>query len=155
MTTVFVNASSEVLSQKHAKKQYGSWSSERSFHVDGVSVHKDAYFSPYKFELPYDVNVGDHLYVLFITYSSGDSFGTSQGNGSIVAVFKDQNLAFEAAKEIRKDEDVYKFSFTMEDGSKQEFHNAAYGYFEHITTVSVQPFVVTDGDLDADGIYQF
>jgi len=148
MTTVFVEASSTVLSHKRAKKQFGSWSSEREFGVVGVTLNKDAYFSPHLFEVPYEVNVGDKIFVLSMTYSSGDSFGTSRGNGDIIAIFKDQNLATEAAQEIRKDEDARDFEFTMEDGTKQKFHNSAYGYFEHITTVSVQGFIVSDSDLD-------
>jgi hypothetical protein len=152
---VFVQGNSEVLSQKRAKKQYDSWSAEYSYSVSGIGLTNEAYFSAHEFELPYDVKIGDQLFVVFVTYSTGDSFGTARGQGDVVAVFKDQNLAFEAAREIRKDENADEFLFLMEDGTKQKFHNVASGYFEHITTIGVQGFIVHDGNQDEDGIYQF
>lgn len=148
MITVFVETSSKTLSSKSAKKRHGDWSAEYQFGVDGVTLNKDAYFSPYQFEVPYEVNVADVIFVLSMTYSSGDSFGTSRGHGTVLAIFKDKDLAAEAARLIRSDEDAEYFHFKMEDGTTKEVRNPAYGYFEHITTVSVQGFIVSNSDLD-------
>jgi hypothetical protein len=148
MTKIHVETTSNTLSHQRAKKRYGNWSAEYTFGVEGVSLNKDAYFSPHEFEVPYEVNTGDVIFVLSMTYSSGDSFGTSRGHGSVLYVFKDKNLATEAAKLIRQDEDAYTFNFKTEDGSIKEVRNPASGYFEHITTVSLQGFIVSNSDLD-------
>lgn len=149
---LFVGVSNQMIQGKRSKKPYGDWSESYEFKVQGVSLDKDAYFSPDVFEVPFEVVNGDKVYVLHITFSSGDSFGTARGQGTVLAVFKDWSLANAALDHVHKNEEEYDFFFVNENGEKFKVHNVAYGYFEHITSSSVDEIIIgkeaEDNDYD-------
>lgn len=151
---LFVDVHNERTHGKRSKKPYGDWSETYEFEVKGVSIGKDDSFSPYPFEVPFDVVAGDKVYVLHFTYSSGDSFGTARGKGMVLAVFKDQRLAYDALNHVNKNEQEYDFFFVNEIGEKIKVNNVAYGYFEHITSTSVGEFIIgKDSDDDEYNYY--
>lgn len=150
---LFVDVSNEMTQGKRSKKPYGDWSETYEFKVKGVSLARDDYFSPELFEVPFEVLNGDKVFVLHMTYSSGDSFGTARGKGTVLAVFKDQKLAYDALDNLHKNEEEYDFFFVNEIGEKFKVHNVAYGYFEHITSTSVDEIIV--GKESEDDGYEY
>lgn len=134
---------------EHSGEQFGSW--EESFsnsfdHIEAGSKYPDV-TSPHEFK---DGEVG---YLVWVEYSTGDSFGRSdRGRVESVALFKnvEDAMALKAAMDKHKwniywgtKEEVKDFSFTASDGQVIEYKNnyAPWtGYFESLNDVNVSQF---------------
>lgn len=146
---LYIEANNECTRRKRAKERFGDWSADYKFSVKSVSLENNAYYSTTGFEVTFDAQVADIVYVLSLTYSTGDSFGTARGQGVVLAVFKNETLAYDAQRCIQANEDSHTFEFVMDDGTKQEVSNVAYGYFEHITSTDITQCLV-DRDAQQD-----
>lgn len=124
--------------------EYGEWSEDYDFTVDRVSLTSNDRWSEEKFEVAFDGEPGQPVFVLSIVYDSGDSFGRATGNGEVMWVFKDAKLAQAAAAawETATDKEQYSVEFEVEDGRKVKMHNPAAGYFESLTSVNVDSFLI-------------
>lgn len=151
---LYVSSNNECLVRKRGKGQFANWSANYDFAVQGVSLSKETYFSAVEIEVPFEVKDGEAVYVLSYTYSSGDSFGTARGQGSVVHVFKDPSIAFAAAAEYEKRQDDYKILLTIDGGEVKSFDNGCYGYFENLTSVDVTRFVVESNPSDEENCYE-
>ena len=134
-------------SHEYATEQYGDWSSSSSWsfkkiwYVDDIEIN----YADITSEL--DIKPGEEIYVVWVTYDTGDSFGyASQGSSASVAVFKD----FEAAEDFKKhiesekytpDQDkeyYYQNVYEALDGQTVHFYASWVGYFERLAQVNIE-----------------
>ena len=140
---LFVKQVEITISANPPQEEYGSWSTDLHFSVEGVFLSKDRRYHYEEIEVDFDVKVGDEVHVLYMIYSSGDSFGSSTGNGEVIWVFKDKMLAVEVAKEYENTEE-YSIFFTTEEGNIVKLSNPAAGYFENISSLNIKSFKVEE-----------
>lgn len=142
MTQIYVAYTEEVTDSYQSPEEYGDWSSHNHFSVNRVFLNKPAHaMYTEEFSTGFNVNVGDELHVLYIRYGTGDSFGHASGYGEVQWVFKDINVATEAAK-IWETPDAWLVKFKIEDGSIIELSNPSYGYFEKLESVDIETMIV-------------
>lgn len=130
---------------EYSPEPYGAWSEELSFEVEGVFTEKCSDFWEGEFYELHGASAGDSVYVLYLTYSTGDSFGYRSGNGEIVGVYKDIKVAKQAHKIYMENEDEYsiKLPFETYEGVKfQEISNPAAGYFESLESLEITGFTI-------------
>ena len=137
-----VHTNSYTNHEQHSREPYGSWSRDSTFSVAGVSTapENQKYYSSHEFDL--DVKLADVVYVVSASYSSGDSFGSSSGNGTIIGVFKTPEAAFGVQNALEANKREYTIKAKNDDGVITEYHNPASGYFESLEHVSVGCFKV-------------
>jgi len=75
-------------------------------------------------EVDFDPKKLDHLYVVIVRYSSGDTFGTTLGNWHIIGAYK----SFKKAEKIR----------ISIDKNKYKGYKPWEGYFESLEGVTVE-----------------
>lgn len=150
-TELLVHYTQEVISEQHAKEQYGDWHAEYDFDVVGVSLKsEDKWGRGEQFTLEADIAYADIVHVLWITHSTGDSFGHSTGSGEVLWVFKDPTLAWAAytkwneAKDGNRDsgDKYYSVSFEVDGGRTITLNNPGWGYFESLESVKLKQFLV-------------
>ena len=126
--------------------EYGSWREEYDFRVTGVSLTSRERWGEEKFEIGCDVKAGDPVFVLYMTYSTGDSFGRAEGRGEVLWAFKDAKTATEAMKRWKEENDKRdpEFSVKFEDdvGRVIQLSNPAAGYFENMGYLELVTFLV-------------
>lgn len=123
--------------------QYGNWGASYSFSVDHVSLSaQDPYYSGRDIiTVNFDVSAGDVVFVLSMTYGTGDSFGQSSGNGEVLWIFKDIALALKTKEAIIAN-DSYSITVQIEDDTYIDVHNPGHGYFDSVEDVSIEAFIV-------------
>lgn len=126
--------------------EYGSWSESYSFGIDGVSLTSRNRYDEEKLGCLVDVKAGEPVFVLYMTYDTGDTFGRASGKGEVIWVFKDAMLAMKAKQQWSEENDKRdpEFSITFEvDGGKTVTQsNPAAGYFENVGYIDVGTFLV-------------
>lgn len=142
-TTLFVATTTNVTDSNFSDEPYGPWFIKKHFKVDGVSLSLPEFSDYEEFTLPQEVKAGDHVYVLHMTYGSGDSFGEEEGIGEVIWVFPTHALASVALKLWDGSGDG-SVEFDIGDGHSKKLHNPAWGYFESQESVDVGSFVVTN-----------
>lgn len=158
--TVHHNRHSEVTYEANPDDEWSRDSTTSSHSVDGISLAS---------EYPdvtacFPVKDGDTIYLLYAVYSTGDSFGHDE-NSSIayIDVFKTYEKAEKAAKDIRmhanwfkgvhgfvvpsKEEKKkyasdYQVDIKRENGKTMDVFAGWNGYFESLSYVQVESFVV-------------
>jgi len=146
MTNLYVQFNSCEISHYRDEKEYCEWRSEYDFCVKGVSITHKKEYDEEKYSLP-DIKIGDVVFVLYMIYSSGDSFGSSTGNGEILWVFKDAELGEKAKAKFEAENDSCdpKFSIEIEtdEGTTFKMSNPAAGYFKNMAAVRLDTFLVS------------
>ncbi len=137
---------------EESDEEYGEWSSETTNNITGaVKVKENEYF---------DLEVNDNflnkeVYLLYILYSSGDSYGNSTGNIEYLDVFENYDKALEVKKIIEddyKEKPTYTFEpggmdlfYTKENGNVAKIPTCVYkGYFEDLEAVVIQKITIKD-----------
>lgn len=141
MNDLYVQYECLTVSNYHDGEQYGDWSAEYDFTVKGVSLTTSHQYSEERFALPL-IKAGDVVFVLYMTYSSGNSFGRSSGNGEVLWVFKDSVLGMKAKQKFEKDEDQFQIEIETDDGNTFKMSNPAAGYFENMSNIELTAFLV-------------
>lgn len=128
----------------HEPEDFGSWweTNDRTYHYAYIS---DREYGSHPIDFP--VNVGDTVYLLYVTYSAGDSFGNSTGNVEEVWVFNDADSAEKARLIIEKDYETNKDNFNnLYIGLSRPIYTGTWkGYFESLESVTVVPLVIKEG----------
>jgi hypothetical protein len=136
---------SNIVSETSSGKRFGSWSREIDFNVIsftlGVPSQPDWHWigvsdlDANKDEIP------EEMYCVYVRYSGGDTFGSSSGNGQIVGLYKDKELAHALAKSIADHPKDWK------PGSQfnKSFYPKWDGYFERLESVEVE-LIPRDGE---------
>lgn len=92
---------------------------------------------------PNGIKAGDMLYVLWCVYSTGDTFGHSEGNCEALMVYADPKLAKKAFEIWKKaDENTSKdYTYTIKtpftNDVMVDVSNPGAGYFEDLTDVKL------------------
>lgn len=128
----------------HSGEQWGDWSESYDFSVRSVSATSRETYNEERFNVPFDVTPGDPVFVLWMTYDTGDSFGRATGKGEVIWVFKDPTVAYIA---YQKWQDVcakkeYSVTFKVENDVEVQLSNPASGYFENAGYVSLDSYLV-------------
>lgn len=114
------------------------WHREYDFGIYGVNLDQNGE----SVDVDFEAKVGDTVYVLSMTYGTGDSFGNSSGEGEILWVFKDFDVAREAALKVREQQNEYSVVFSDENGNVHQLSNPGAGYFECVESVDITTCVV-------------
>ena len=146
MTDLYVQYEENLISSTREPVQYGSWSETWDFRVTGVSLSSRDRWNEEKLGCLVDIKAGDTVFVLLMTYDTGDSFGRAYGRGEVIWVFKDADLAMKAkakwqAENEKRDPD-YSIEFEVDSGKTVKQSNPASGYFENVGYIDVQTFLV-------------
>lgn len=134
---------------KQSREQYGSWSASYDSSVTGASLtfidHDDE-----EFEVSFECVAGTPVFILSMTYGTGDSFGSSSGNQEIIWVFNSADTALVAKKTWEQAcdkhddslsyEDRYSVEFFDENHNKIKLSNPAAGYFENMEDITLSTF---------------
>lgn len=145
---LYVNTTTKNLESVEPKERFGDWYSSDETSIDCVSLTKTDRFDEEEFDVMFDANVGDDVYVLYMTYSSGDSFGHSDGNHETIWVFKDPILAYNAkdkyTNKSKKDslDNKWTVECKVDGGQMLKLSNPAAGYFENMSDCDVQHFKI-------------
>lgn len=127
-------------------EEYGNWREEYDFRVKGVSLTSRDRWGEEKLGCLVDVKAGDPVFVLYMTYDTGDTFGRASGKGEIIWAFKDSALAMKAKaqweEENNKRDPEFSIEFEVDGGEKVRQSNPAAGYFENVGYIEVDTFIV-------------
>jgi hypothetical protein len=140
----------------HSGEQFGEWETVKNCTLTKISRNKDLLrkwdFTSH--QVNEEVYNAQNLYVVVVTYGSGDSFGRSEGNLAIAFVTENSDEAIECRDAIlEQDECEYenRYSFRDKSGKKPKWDDAfrdhpksvckGYspwnGYFESVTDVYI------------------
>lgn len=150
-----VNINQSLESEQLAEEEYGSWEDCYSNQFEKISKAK---------EIPdvvsdFDIQKGEKCWVVWVEYSSGDSFGMSENcSTEVCGVFRDKKCAQELERAIKEQNRVYsqgefefgeswedqnKFYFKTSDGQEFQYGFCPwYGYFEVLENVYVEESVM-------------
>lgn len=141
MNELYVSTQTYCTHSEYSDEPYGDWSASYVFNVKGLSLNKPR--TDYeKFNTCFDVKEGDTVYVLYMIYAEGNSFGGSSGNGEVLWVFKDLDVAKEAKKALEDQGESFSVVFYNELGEKATMSNPGAGYFESVEDIQLESFVV-------------
>lgn len=131
-STIYISYTSWCADAMDASEEFGDWSEEWHFSVNGASL------SPSSDEsfLVNSVKPGDTIYVLYLVYSDGDSFGTASGKGLVLWAFANKLVADAALAQCQHaiNKENQSFEFLTDGGKKVSLGNPTTDYF-------------TDGDV--------
>ena len=133
-------------------EQFGSWSESydntfKRIQLSPPRVNSDSY-EYHETICPDEVKAGDVVYVVWVEYDEGNSFGYADRKGlDVIAAFTDSKEA-EALREYiwnqkyDRSEDRYLNEFITPNGKKITFYASWMGYFEHLSGAYVEAEVV-------------
>ena len=142
---MFVQYTSNCTHSYREPVEYGDWNEEYDFTVQGATASSRGRWGGLahdeeKFNLAFDAEVDDTVYVLWMTYSTGDSFGHGSGYGEILWVFKDRVAANTALVRVRENSKEYSINFLDDSGQVVTFSNPGSGYFENVDSLTISEF---------------
>lgn len=126
-------------------EQWGSWSESYSCHVTDAYRLGDSDKAPYDSEtflIPDDVT---EVFVVYMIYSTGDSFGHADGKIDIMHCTASEEAADRLARQVTENPDEYSIKFTDDFGREISIGNRGAGYFERIDHVGVERFSIGSG----------
>jgi hypothetical protein len=140
---VYVTVERDLVQSYFEGVEYGDWSEEWSCRVDGVSLSPNRPGKDIEaVDMSVPVNVGDEVFVLYMVYDTGDSFGSAVGKLEVLYVFKDKELAKTAKETVSASENETTLEFVVDNGKTLKLSNPGAGYFEHINDVDFEGFFV-------------
>lgn len=144
MTLVYVQHRTICVHDERGEGPYVEWSSDNVFNVDGVVLNPSYRWGYDAIQIAPNVRDGDTVWVLWYVYNSGDSLGSETGQGEILWVFADENIANTALVTLQANGgEVPGFVFADEDGEELHLSNPVAGdYFCKIEGFCLQRFVV-------------
>lgn len=144
MSLVYVQHRNVVVRDWKDKGSYASWGKEAEFVIDGVALDTSLRWGYDAIQIAPAILEGDEVWVLYVTYRSGDSFGSYTGQGEIIWVFIDQMVAEKALETLRsKCGRTSSFDFVDEDG--EELHlcdPTANDYFARVEGIHLKKCIV-------------
>ncbi len=110
--------------------------------IRGLQIVADeTQYMSYDIEVPFDVKVGDRLYLVAVYYNTGDSCHHEENKVDFIEIFKTAEKADALVKIVRNDKgtDRYDYSLEYENelGVKMTTHKAWMGYFESFNDVEI------------------
>lgn len=146
MSLVYVQHHEYTVDSQPAEEQYGNWSETSDFIIDGVALDTKLRWGYDAVQIAPAVVVGDPVWVLYMTYSTGDSFGCHHGKGEVIWVFVDEAVATKNLNSLESLRgpvgEMASFTFTDEDGEVLHMSNPANDYFSSVEGFHLQPCIV-------------
>ena len=138
---VIVKTSRQCTHSYHSGEQYGDWSESYSSSVESVRIADKDDDCGYNEDGYLIADGSTDAHVISVTYSSGDSFGSSSGNIDVLAVFGNRAKA-EACLQILKEKIKDDYSIPVTDDFDREIkvYNPAAGYFESVESLDLETF---------------
>lgn len=142
---IYIKVNEYCIHSEQGEGTYADWSSSNCFEVESAHTTPHVRMDSYAV----DAKEGDVVYVLYIRYGSGDSFGHSDGNGTVIDVYTSESMARKAEKIIEKNTSADTWTIpsgVVDDLGKWDMRKVwspASGYFEtfegvHVTSLVVQ-----------------
>lgn len=134
MTLVYVQYREICVDRSRGTGRHADWSKTNEFSIDGVTLDKSHRWNYDAIQIAPAVVDGDEVWVLWLTYRDGDSFGTETGKGEILWVFTDAEVADKALQKMNAldTKHVSVFAFEDEDGETIHLGNPANDYFSRV-----------------------
>lgn len=145
---LFVQYESRCTDSYREDREYGDWSESWDYEVKGISISSRGRWSNLaydeeKINVGFEAEAGTPLYILWMTYGSGDSFGHGDGYGEILWVFKNADVARQALEVFRADSEQYSIIVKDDAGNNITLHNPGSGYFESVNSLQVDTFLLS------------
>ena len=128
---------------EYSEEQYGDWSESWSHYFGSIHLLAHGQYSDVNSDHAF--NIDDHVYVVWLEYSSGDSFGWANSKYTqVVGVLKTQEAAdeFEAWINHTSGEKGDGNIFESSDGQTIEVYRSWEGYFENLEAVHIQSTLI-------------
>lgn len=123
---------------------YGDWSETYDFSVGSTAriTDKDSW-SNHTETYEGELNSGDVIYAIIAHYSTGDSFGGSDGGSvEICSLHKDVEVAKTNLAILNADNDKYSATIKLDDGTETSAYRPWNGYFESLDSIEIYPLIV-------------
>lgn len=133
----------------HSGEQFGDWSESFSNEFKGITLDNSIEYPDVVSSLKF--KTGDIVYVVWVEYSYGDSFGHADCAGTeVVAVFKDATAAYELKNAIERQDTSsqdwdtkYQLELTTSDGQHFKFSTISWhDYFGGLDEVHVEEAIL-------------
>lgn len=131
-----------VIHSEQESGSYGSWSKSYDSGISDVyEISKDAELSYHSetFKVPDDTTI---VWVVYMRYSTGDSFGHADGKIDIIHCTSNEEAAHKLANQIQKNPNEYTIKFVNDFGREISIYNNGAGYFERIEYIEVERYEV-------------
>lgn len=131
---------------ERSPEQYGDWSEAYDNRLSDIA-RKGAEYPDVVCD--FDIPVGEDAWVVWIEWSSGDSFGWGDNAYTdVMGIFRKQD--YDSAESLKRQienhgaDEKYNFSYKFEtpDGQKFEGHASWKGYFERLSNVHIEKVTV-------------
>jgi hypothetical protein len=128
-------------------EQYGDWSEEHAFRGSKVSLENKGGQIGWvtdEIDTSFDAKVGDWVYPVIVIYSTGNTFGRSDGNVVVAGIYNSPEKAQEVKQTILRDstQNPHGFGYLEIPGEPQIYPGTWKGYFEHLEDVRIEMEVV-------------
>lgn len=131
--------------RKSPKERYGDWSESYSSSVTGAYRIGDDAQAPYESETFLVPDDATEVFVVYMIYSTGDSFGNADGKIDIIHCTVSEEAADKLAKMITENPDEYTIKFTDDFDREISLYNPGAGYFERISYVGIESYPIGSG----------
>lgn len=131
----------------HSGEEYGDWSESNSIDYIHAEISDSGYGNVALFPNQKEPKRGEDIFVVGVSYSSGDSFGHGSGYHELLWAFTDGDLAFKLQDLLEKDNEKNP-DYNFKDGNYVFFEGTKVitstwkGYFEHLEHVFVERLMV-------------
>lgn len=129
----------------HSGERYGDWGESYTSSVTGAYQLTEDENGPYSSENFLLPDGTTEVFVVYMIYDTGDSFGRADGKISIIHCTASEEAADRLAKQITENSDAYTIKFVDDFGRDISLYNAGAGYFESISYVGIEQFSVGSG----------
>lgn len=128
LQTVYIHSSCRCIDSEYAEEEYGDWSEQYEFTLDKASLSGHSGDDDFPVN---PVKLGDDIWVLYLTYSDGDSFGSADGKGLIIWAFADASVAKQALADCERaiETENQSFVFSSDAGKTITTGNPTSDYF--------------------------
>lgn len=130
---IYITVESYIVRQERAEEEYGDWYTEESNSIKRITKAKPTTWDFYARDVSNKIFNAKKIYIVAVTYSSGDTFGRCEGKLDIYKIFSKKKEAEALADRINKEEKNF-------DVGPTDPYPEWIGYFESISHVEVLEF---------------
>jgi len=124
----------------YSGEQYGDWSESYLSSITGVYRLDDGEDGPCHSETFLVLDDATSVYVVYMIYDTGDSFGCAEGKISIIHATANKEAAYSLVKKINENPDTYTITIIDDFGRNTSIYNPGNGHFKHIRYVNIEKF---------------
>jgi hypothetical protein len=137
---------------EYATEKYGHWETDHDYEYDGAYIidkARSGYFSGVVSE---DLKIGDRVYVVIVSYDTGNSFGRERDVHVIIDMFADGETAGALVDLLTDDardkpDPVFDGTGFVEFNGRKYATNEWKGYFEHFNRAFIEIVTIKGRDI--------